>query len=135
MTKMWRLAAVIMVAIACSPAAQPQDGVSAAPAPAAAAQDDSKIGVIEHLAPRQDSTGRAPTQFMWSAAPGADRYVLGVWSEVDQMMWHGETTGTSLALPQELQLDYGTYYWSVSAFRAGASVAESGRAAFVVLER
>jgi len=133
MSKMLRLAAVIMAAIACAPAAQPQDGVSAAPAETSA--QDQKIGVIEHLMPLRDATGRAPAQFMWSAAPGADRYVIGLWTEVDQMLWHTETTATSVARPESLQLDYGTYFWSVSAFRAGESVAESGRAAFVVLER
>jgi hypothetical protein len=35
-------------------------------------------------------------------------------------------------LPNDVYLDFGTYYWSVTAMRAGRPIAETGRAAFVV---
>ena len=88
---------------------------------------------IEHLTPPRDSVGSVPTRFTWSPVAVADAYAFGIWSEVDVLVWRADDLrAPSVALPAELRLEPGTYFWSVTALRDKQFVADSGRAAFVV---
>lgn len=88
---------------------------------------------IDHLAPARDSIGAAPTRFVWTAIDGADLYAIGIWNEVDQLIWRQDNIpSTSVTLPDNVRLEPGTYFWTVSALREGSQIAESGLAAFVV---
>ena len=129
----WPSTAVLFVAgLAC---ATPVDRVGGERMPDAGsppAQGDSQV--IDHIAPARDSSGPPPSRFEWTSAKGADRYSIGVWSEVDVLMWRQDNlSATSVERPVELRLAPGTYFWSVAAWREGRPIAESGRAAFVVL--
>lgn len=98
-------------------------------------QSSGREPVIDHIAPRRDSTGPRPATFEWTGVPGADQYAIGMWNEVDRMMWsQSGITKTTVELPKELVLDFGTYFWSVTALRDGHPIADSGLAAFVITE-
>jgi len=107
-----------------------QSGNGAAPA---AAEESDRASVIDHIMPARDSMGRAPTRFSWTPIEGADGYSIGVWNEVDQMVWRQDHIPTaSVERPEEIHLEPGTYFWSVSALQGERQIADSGLAAFVV---
>lgn len=121
--------AVISVSLACTSSLGRRD-VPPAESPAPAARPKN----IEHLTPRRDSTGAAPARFEWTAVEGADTYVIGLWTEVDTLVWRQhDVPEASVPLPKDIVLEPGTYFWSVVALRGDRPVAESGFAAFVVL--
>lgn len=131
-----RLVAAVAIAlgIAAVTGAATQASSGAAPT-APAAQDPTRAQVIDHVMPARDSQGRAPKTFSWTAARGADSYSIGVWNEVDMLLWRqNNIPTTSVEKPEDLKLEPGTYFWSVSGLREGQQIAESGLSAFVVRE-
>jgi hypothetical protein len=99
----------------------------------APAVSEQRLPTIDHVSPARDSVGARPTRFEWTAADGADRYAIGIWDDVDRLMWRNDRVqGTSIAFPADVELGFGTYFWSVMALSDGRPVAESGRSAFVV---
>lgn len=126
----YRALAVLCIigTMACSQAA---DSAEEAQTPAA---DTEQRGRIEHLVPAPDSTGSAPARFEWTRVEGADFYDLLVMTEIDTVVWRQtELRQPSVVWPQDRQLEPGTYFWMVGAIRGNRPIAESGRAAFVVL--
>jgi len=124
---MHRLLALVLLAttVACSAAV----GNGAATSP----RDSGRSKTIEPVAPVRDSVGAAPARFAWTAVEGADTYAIGIWNEVDVLVWRDDhVTGTSVTRPDTLQLEPGTYFWSVSALRQGQEISDSGLSAFVV---
>lgn len=120
------LAAALVVAWACSSS-------TSANAPAAGQEAKEATQVIDHLVPRRDFVGPMPQRFEWTAAKGADHYAIGVWDEVDRLRWRkDDIQGTSVTWPPDVDLESGTYYWSVSGLRGGQQIADSGLSAFVV---
>ena len=116
------LAALVGAAACVSPAAE-------APPP----QPAGEAVVIQHVAQRRDFVGPQPPRFAWSAVPDADHYAIGVWNEVDRLLWRrDDLTANSVDRPAELDLDDGTYFWTVSALKNGREIGKSGLAAFVV---
>lgn len=106
-------------------------------APEAAGMAQAKIEKvpIAHLVPRPDFVGPTPTRLEWSAAAGVETYTLKVENEIEIPVFDQEgITGTSVPWPKEARLEPGTYYWRISGIKGGRIVADSGRAAFVVLE-
>lgn len=92
-----------------------------------------EVTVIQHEVPRRDFVGPQPDRFAWSAVPGADRYAIGLWNEVDRLLWRQDDLATnSVPRPAELDLEEGTYFWTVSALKDGREIGKSGLAAFVV---
>ena len=87
---------------------------------------------LDHLIPARDSQGSQPTRFEWTAVPQADSYSIGVWNEVDMLIWRKDHIPTNSFVPTDLRLDPGTYFWTISALREGDEIATSGLAAFVV---
>jgi hypothetical protein len=121
------IAAVVFIALAC--AGPPELAGSAA---LAATQSGSEQR-IEHVVPRRDFVGGMPEKYEWTAVKGADRYSLGVWNEVDQMIFRQDgIPTTTYQWPPDSKLDMGTYYWSVTAWSGDRAIAGSGLAAFVV---
>lgn len=117
--------ALITAATACTPSAARNGG--------APAQTGARGRNVDHILPARDSIGAAPTRFTWTAIDGADLYAIGIWNEVDVLVWRQDNiTSTSVTLPDEVRLEPGTYFWAVSALREGSQIAESGLAAFVV---
>lgn len=127
-----RLLAVVLAAalVACAGGA-PVSETAQATADAAAQPSGP---TIDHLQPPRDSTGGTPSRFEWTAIEGADHYAIGVWNETDTLVWRlNDVRGTSVDWPAGTTLDFGTYYWSVAAFRGDTGLAASGLAAFVVV--
>ena len=121
-------AGVATITIGCTPSAARRDE-----APSVTARDGSRGQVLDHLTPARDSIGSAPSRFSWTPVEGADRYAIGIWNEVDVLVWRDDhVPATSVTLPREVQLEPGTYFWLVSALRDGQQLAESGLSAFVV---
>jgi hypothetical protein len=97
-------------------------------------QAASSDQVIEHLAPRRDSVGSMPEKYEWTAVKGADRYSIGLWNEVDQMIFRQDgLTSTTFVWPSDSTLEMGTYFWSVTAWSQDRAIAGSGLAAFVIV--
>ena len=77
--------------------------------------------------------GSMPQRFEWTAVPGADSYSVGIWNEVDMLIWRLDGIPTnSMATPDTLRLEPGTYFWTISAVQQGEEIAASGLSAFVV---
>ncbi len=122
-------ASLLLISVACS---SPLGQRETSSTPEAAAPE-ARAQIIDHLTPRRDSVGSVPSRFAWTPIAGADSYALGLWNEVDVLVWRADHLQTpSVAFPADLSLEQGTYFWSVTAFRDGRPAAESGRSAFVV---
>lgn len=88
---------------------------------------------IDHVTPKRDFVGVAPSRLEWTAVDGVDSYTVTVMNEVDALFLdYRRVTGTSIDWPKEIKLEPGTYFWRVVGMQNGRSVADSGRAAFVV---
>ena len=103
-------------------------------APAAAVAPITR-DTIEHVTPKRDFVGAAPARLEWAAVDGVDSYSITVMNEVDALLveYRG-LKGTSIDWPKEVRLEPGTYFWRVIGVSSGKTVADSGRAAFVVHE-
>jgi hypothetical protein len=118
------MAMVVSIGLACAP-----ESDSTAEAPASVDQRP----VIEHLTPRRDAVGGVPAYFEWTRVENADRYAIGLWNDVDILVWRlQDVPENRVEWPKDEPLEPGTYFWAVTAFRGNQPVAESGRAAFVV---
>lgn len=130
-SRMWRSVSVMVIvvlALACAPSAEHDEAASEG-----AQQKSSGASTIRHLSPVADSVGAQPSRFEWTSVDGADRYAIGVYNDVDRLLWRREDITTSfVARPEELDLDAGTYFWRVAAIREDKQVADSGWSAFVV---
>ena len=116
-----------LIGLACAP------GESGEPPPAEAAAITTQP--IDHVVPKRDFVGPAPTRLEWTLVEGADRYDVTVMTEIDSVVFrHAGARTTSLEWPSEIRLEPGTYFWRVVALRGNHVVADSGRAAFVVRE-
>ena len=122
--------ALALLLLACS--SQSAQEVPAAPAPEVAPITRDEIA---HVVPKRDFVGPAPARFEWTAARGIDQYALTVENEVDMLLFEARTRDTFVDWPKGNTLDPGTYFWRVVGSADGRRVADSGRAAFVVVER
>jgi hypothetical protein len=122
------VAGLLFFLAACT---SPVERVDGAARPSSASPQQAQV--IQHLVPKRDSVGGVPPRFEWSKVANADRYTFGLWNEVDVMVWRqtGITTN-SVEWPKELDVEPGTYYWSVAALRDDRPIAESGLSAFVI---
>jgi hypothetical protein len=117
------------MAVACGAAPHTPAGTEVADAAQTKPQD------IDHLEPRRDSVGPRPLRFTWTAVSNVETYTLHVWNEVDVKVFEQSgLTQTALPWPDGLDLPFGTYFWAVTAQRAGKPIAESGLSAFVITE-
>jgi hypothetical protein len=87
---------------------------------------------LDHIMPARDSQGSLPKRFEWTAVDGADSYSIGIWNEIDMMVWRKDAIATNHFEPTDLRLDPGTYFWTISALKDGEEIAASGLSAFVV---
>ena len=119
---------MVVIALACAPSAGPAGGEQDEPPPA-----QRQTELIDHVMPARDSVGKAPTRFEWTKIDGADRYAIGVWNEVDVLLWRQDNIPTNaIDRPEPVQFEPGTYFWSVAALKDGRQIGESGLSAFVV---
>lgn len=104
----------------------------------AASIDEAKIQKIEieHITPGRDAVGPQPTKLEWTAAAGVDSYSIAVENEIEiQIFEQDGIQSTTVPWPKEIKLDPGTYFWRIVGVKGERIIADSGRAAFVVLER
>ena len=116
--------------IACSAPLSGRDAPTAPPTPA---QDNPTL--IEHVAPKRDSTGPQPLRFEWTAVKGADEYIISMYDDIDVLLWRQHVSGTSVDWPKQLTVPQGTYFWDVAATRNEQIIGRAGRAAFVILDK
>jgi hypothetical protein len=91
---------------------------------------------IEHVTPRRDFVGPLPTRLEWTAADGADSYAVSVETEIELPVFDQEgITTTSVPWPKDFRIEPGTYFWRIVGLKGGKVIADSGRAAFVVMEK
>ncbi|MBA3272012.1 MAG: hypothetical protein H0T71_16025 [Acidobacteria bacterium] len=123
------LAALVAHPACTGPRARP-DG-----APKAAASPGQRSApALDHIAPPRDMTGTAPKYFEWTPVEGADHYAIGVWNDIDSVVWRNDDVRTnSVDWPKELTLDFGTYFWAVTALRGDVPIVHSGRSVFMIL--
>src|SRR5262245_54220948 len=122
---------VAAVAVSCTHPGGSQHATPSAVAPPRGNLAGSQR--LDHVTPARDSVGSAPRTFSWTVVQGADSYSIGVWNEVDVLVWRQNNIPTnSVTRPDDVPLEPGTYFWSVSALRNGEEVADSGLSAFVV---
>ena len=127
-TSRCRTAVLLLAAVACL-ACTPHDD-----APPSAGVAAIQRQTIEHVSPKRDSVGPLPARLEWTAIEGADSYNITVATEIDTLVFeHRGASGTAIAWPREIKLEPGTYFWRVVAIAGGRTVADSGRAAFVVM--
>jgi hypothetical protein len=129
--RVWAPVALLLTAVSClHPGAHQDAAPAAAVSPRASSAGSQRL---DHVMPARDSVGSAPKTFSWTTVPGADSYSIGIWNEVDVLIWrqNGIST-TSVTRPDDVSLEPGTYFWSVSALRNGEELADSGLSAFVV---
>jgi hypothetical protein len=125
---LFSVALTALLAIACVNSAEVRETGSRL-------EGQQRLPNIDHVAPPRDSVGPPPGRFEWTAAEGADHYTLALWTEVGSLLWRADRIrATSFALPQEVELEFGTYFWTVTAFRDDRPLVDSGRSAFVVKE-
>jgi len=90
---------------------------------------------ISHVFPRPNAVGPTPARLEWTSAAAAETYSISVETEIEIPVFEQDgVKGTSVPWPKEIKLEPGTYYWRVVGMKGTRSVADSGRAAFVVLE-
>ena len=120
--------AVLAVSLACVRGSAPEAAPAGQPAGVSRKQ-------IEHVTPRRDFVGPTPTRFEWTPADGVESYSVSVETEIEIPVFEQDgIKETSITLPKGTKLDSGTYLWRVVGMKGDRSVADSGRAAFVVLE-
>ncbi len=136
--EVWRLAVVsaaIAMAAACAhgAAGRADEPARGAGAVASQVEGQSSRPRLDHLIPSRDSMGSLPRRFEWTAVPGAETYSVGIWNEIDMLVWRLDGIPTnSLETPDSLRLEPGTYFWTISAVQQGEEIAASGLSAFVV---
>lgn len=119
--------ALALLALACAPHERRD-----APRPEVAAITKQQI---DHVTPRRDFVGPAPTRLDWTTIDGIDTYTITVITEIDRVVFeHAGARSASIEWPKEITLEPGTYFWRVVGLRGDHVVADSGRAAFVVRE-
>ena len=129
----WFCTAVAVALMSTAACTAPRGHRDASP-PTASVQDQRLAPELDHVAPTRDSTGSTPKHFEWTRVEGADHYVIGIFNEAGVLIWKQDhVSTTSVDSPADLELDFGTYWWSVSAIRDESPIADSGRSAFVVL--
>ena len=120
---------LVLLSLACVPG----ESTSQPPAPVEVAAIQ-KIQ-IEHVTPRRDFVGPLPTTLEWTAVDGVDSYAVSVENEIEIPVFDQEgITTTSVPWPKEVRIDSGTYYWRIVGIKGNRVIADSGRAAFVVME-
>jgi len=129
-----RTAGVVALVVMVASCTHPGGGQQATPSAGASSRgSEAAARKLDHVMPARDSVGSAPKTFSWTAVQGADSYSIGVWNEVDVLVWRQNNIPTnSVARPDDVPLEPGTYFWSVSALRNGEELADSGLSAFVV---
>lgn len=122
---------LVLTALACTSSTARDE--AATPAPETDATRVQML-LIDHVSPARDASGPQPKKFEWTAVNGADEYAIGLWNESDMVVWRQSgIEGPSVEVPDELQLEPGTYWWSVVGLSDGRPIAESGLSAFVVM--
>jgi hypothetical protein len=131
MARIVLVACLLCCAVACSQATagQPSRQVKEA------GTNVQQLLTIDPVVPRRDFTGAPPDHFEWTAVKGADHYAIGIFNEVDVILWRNDDVQTnSIPWPAGLKLDGGTYFWSVSALQGERTIGDSGRTAFVIMQ-
>ena len=121
----------VLMSLACAPR-------DSAPAPSAVTAEVAVIQKIqiEHVTPRRDFVGPLPTTLEWTAADGVDSYAVSVENEIELPVFDQEgIKTTSVPWPKEVRPEPGTYFWRIVGIKGDKVIADSGRAAFVVMEK
>ena len=90
---------------------------------------------IEHVTPRRDFVGPIPVKLEWTPVDGVDSYGISVENEIEIPVFDQDgIKTTSVPWPKEARVEPGTYYWRIVGLKGNRIIADSGRAAFVVMD-
>jgi len=119
----------VVLSLACAPR-------DSAPAPAAMVEVAAIQKIqIEHVTPRRDFVGPRPATLEWTAVDGVDSYAISVENDIELPVFDQQgIKSTSVPWPKEIRIDPGTYFWRIVGIKGDKVIADSGRAAFVVME-
>lgn len=119
----------VLLSLACAP----RETASGSPAAMEVAAIQ-KIQ-IEHVTPRRDFVGPRPVTLEWTAVDGIDSYAISVENDIELPVFDQDgIKSTRVPWPKEIRIDPGTYFWRIVGIKGGRIIADSGRAAFVVME-
>ena len=91
---------------------------------------------IEHVTPRRDFVGPLPVKLEWTSVDGVESYGIRVENEIEIPVFDQDgIKTTSVPWPKEARVEPGTYYWRIVGLKGDRVIADSGRAAFVVIEQ
>ncbi len=128
--------ALAVIALACTASSEPAAAGSGKRSAAVVGSQPEQHPVIDHLTPRRDAVGPTPARFSWTPIKDADFYAMAIWNDVDVLIYRrNDLEAPFVDWPADVKLEQGTYFWTVAAFRGDRAIAESGRAAFVVLDK
>lgn len=128
--------ALITLTVACgggAPASAPAP--SAAPAPAAVpAEAPTSAATLSLLEPIEGASGGHIDIFRWSAADGADGYIVKIQANSDgRVVWESPVlTATETRLPASVALEPEAHTWQVSARKAGQVLVASATQKFTI---
>jgi hypothetical protein len=88
------------------------------------ARSDRAAGGVTVIAPAIGSV-LADRHFAWQPVAGADSYELRVHTDDGGRVFTSRRDETSANLPADTQMPRGAYYWQVTAFKDGATIASS----------
>src|SRR5580765_6495577 len=92
----WRLWATAVFAVASVSCTHPGAGLQSTPSATASSRASAgAVQRLDHVMPARDSVGSAPKTFSWTAVQGADSYSIGVWNEVDVLVWRQNNIPTN----------------------------------------
>ena len=127
----------VLLSLACAPrdTAPALSAVEGPGSPAAVEVAAIQKIQIEHVTPRRDFVGPRPTTLEWTAVDGVDSYEISVENDIELPVFDQEgIKSTSVPWPKDIRIDPGTYFWRIVGIKGDKIIADSGRAAFVVME-
>jgi len=119
---------------ASAPAATPPAAAAPAPSTPPPAEAPKPAGTVSLLEPIEGAMGGHIDMFRWSAAEGAEAYVVKIQAVSDgRVVWESPALATTEAkLPTSVALEPEVHTWQVTARKAGQVVATSATQRFTI---
>jgi hypothetical protein len=119
-------AAMMMMVVACGPSAPAPTSAPAATAPASPAPAAKPAATVTLLEPTDGAISGHIDLFRWSAAEGADGYIVRILGSDGRVVFESPSlTVTEVHLPKTVALEPEAHTWSVTARKGGEALVAS----------